>query len=301
MFPPRRRIVALLIALVADSVTSAGEVDIHLNIPYREGCKACLLDLALPKAHANQLRPAIVVIHGGGWIEGDKSSFASSKHGVPGNIEEFAQLGLVAAGINYRLAGEAPYPAALDDCRCAIRWLRAHADEYHIDRDRIGAYGNSAGGHLALLLAMTDGSANLDPAEPYANRSSRLQAAASDSGPLDLVYQHEHQQLVVAVEKFMGGPPSADRIAQYRLASPSSHVASATPPVLLIYGGADEQVDVRSADRFVAALGQAGNSDVTYIRLATVGHCPHSMVRIRFLKQVVNEFFVRTLQETKEP
>src|SRR5260370_28813873 len=91
-------------------------------------------------------RPAIVVIHGGGWLEGDKSSFASRQNGVPGNIVDFAALGFVAVTINYRLSGDAPFPAALEDCKCAARWLRAHAPGYHIDPDRIGAYSNSACG-----------------------------------------------------------------------------------------------------------------------------------------------------------
>ena len=95
-----------------------------------------------------------MVIHGGGWLEGDKSSFASREHGVPGNIVNFAALGFVAVTINYRLSSEAPFPAALEDCKTAVRWLRAHANDYHLDRDHIGAYGNSAGGHLALLLGM---------------------------------------------------------------------------------------------------------------------------------------------------
>jgi acetyl esterase/lipase len=125
------------------------------DIAYREGTsKHWRLDLATRKDPQGNARPAIVVIHGGGWIEGDKSSFTSRKHGVPGNIEEFAELGFVAVTINYRLSGEAPFPAALEDCKCAVRWLRAHAKDYNIDPQLIGAYGNSAGGHLALLLGM---------------------------------------------------------------------------------------------------------------------------------------------------
>src|SRR5436305_74111 len=103
------------------------------NLRYREGSsKQWTLDLCLPSLQDGEVRPAIVVIHGGGWIEGDKSSFASRAHGVPGNIEDLAALGFVAATLNYRLSREAPYPAALEDCQWAIRWLRAHAQEYHI-------------------------------------------------------------------------------------------------------------------------------------------------------------------------
>jgi acetyl esterase/lipase len=274
-----------------------GDVTVLHNLHYRAADdKACTLDLAMPGGAKKKPRPAIVVIHGGGWIEGDKSSFASDEHGVPGNIVEFARLGFVAATINYRLAGEATYPAAIVDCQCAVRFLRAHADEYGIDPDRIGAYGNSAGGHLALLLAMADRPAENSSKEPFAGQSSAVQAAASDSGPIDLVRQHEQNQLRTVIERFLGGPPAAERLAAYREASPSAHVATKLPPLLLIYGETDEQVDVRTADDFVAALGRAGCKDVSYIRLATIGHCPHSLKRVPYLKAVVNDFFARRLR-----
>ena len=96
-------------------------------------------------------------IHGGGWLEGDKSSFSTAAVRTPGNIFDFAEHGLAAATMNYRLSGEATYPVALEDCQTAIAWLRAHADEFGLDPKRIGVYGNSAGGHLALLLAMAPG------------------------------------------------------------------------------------------------------------------------------------------------
>ncbi len=131
-----------------------------------------------------------MVIHGGGWIEGDKSSFASREHGVPGNIVDFAALGFVAVTINYRLAGEAPFPAALDDCKTAVRWLRAHARDYNVDPDHIGAFGNSAGGHLAMLLGMAGEDANRGGDGPHQDQSSLVQAVVSDSGPIDLVDQH---------------------------------------------------------------------------------------------------------------
>ncbi len=132
--------------LAADPPIPEGIVVYH-DLSYREGkSRQWKLDLAMKKDLSGKPRPGIVVIHGGGWIEGDKSSFASREHGVPGNIVDFAELGFVAVTINYRLAGEAPFPAALEDCKNAVRWLRAHARDYNLDPDRIGAYGNSAGG-----------------------------------------------------------------------------------------------------------------------------------------------------------
>src|SRR5262249_24172530 len=147
------------------------------DVRYREGAsKQWRLDLAFKKNQRGKPRPAIVVIHGGDWVQGDKSSFASRKYGVPGNIEDFARLGFVAATINYRLPAEAPFPAALEDCKAAVRWLRAHAREYNLDPMHIGAYGNSAGGHLALLLGMVGKDAKLERDGPHQGESSGVQA-----------------------------------------------------------------------------------------------------------------------------
>jgi acetyl esterase/lipase len=156
-------------------------------------------------------------------------------------------------------------------------------------------YGNSAGGHLALLLAMTDKGAGLGGDGPFREHSSLVQAAVSDSGPIDLLYQYNNQRLKQVVGDFMGGPPEGERAALYRKASPSRLITPNTPPLLLIYGGADEQVPIESADQFVLDLGKAGLKDISYYRLAYVDHCPHSLIRIPAMRSVVNDFFVRTL------
>jgi acetyl esterase/lipase len=279
----------------AEQAPARETVTILHDLPYRPGpSKQWRLDLAMKNDPQGKPRPGIVVIHGGGWLEGDKSSFASRKHGVPGNIEDFANLGFVAVTINYRLSGEAPFPAALEDCRCAVRWLRAHATEYNLDAKHIGAFGNSAGGHLALLLGMTGKEGGNEQA-PYPRESSRVQAVVSDSGPVDLLYQYEHDQLKQVASKFLGGPPEGERAAVYRQASPVHRINKETPPLLLIYGGADGQVPVETADQFVVDLGRAGLKDVSYVRFGTVDHCPYSLVRVASLRPVVDDFFVRTL------
>jgi acetyl esterase/lipase len=287
-------------ASVPANTEASGEIELLRELRYREGASnAWRLDLAVPKDRSGPKRPAIVVIHGGGWIEGDKSSFSTDDAARPANILGFAKLGYVAATINYRLTGEAPFPAALDDCRSAIRWLRAHADEYHIDRERIAAYGNSAGGHLALLLGMMP-PGRPNPGEPYPDESSRVQAVVSDSGPIDLVWQYEHKQLHTVVEKFLGGPPQGSRLGLYQRASPSTYVGEKLAPLMLIYGEVDGQVPVATADAFVAALGRAGHQNVSYFRLAGVDHCPHSLVRIGHLQPAVAEFLGRALMRSEK-
>lgn len=283
-------------ALASDELSQAGEIVILRDLHYRDGpSPAWRLDLAMKKDAGGKKRPGIVVIHGGGWLEGDKSSFTSRVHGVPGNVEDFAALGFVAVTINYRLSGEAPFPAAFEDCKCAVRWLRVHAAEYQLDPDRIGAYGNSAGGHLALLLGMTGGEAGLDGDEPFQDQSSAVQAVVSDSGPIDLLAQYRQGALREVVSRFLGGAPDGKRAALYQQASPAHRIRPDTPPLLLLYGVDDEQVPVGTADDFVSALGRAGLKDVSYYRLARVGHCPHSLVRVPILRKVVEDFFIRTL------
>ena len=272
------------------------DIAIFHDLRYREGAvKHWTLDLAMPKGDVGAPRPAIVVIHGGGWIEGDKSSFSTPMNRPPGNIIDFAKLGFVAATVNYRLAGEAPFPAALDDCKCAVRWLRAHASEYRIDPERIGAWGNSAGGHLALLLGMADEEPDARDDGPFREQSSRVQAVVSDSGPVDLLYQFEHGQLRSVIERFLGGPADGPRAADYRRASPINRISPQAPPLMLIYGEIDGQVPIETADRFVESLGKAGLRDVSYLRLGKVDHCPHSLIRVPWLVPAVDEFFLRTL------
>jgi acetyl esterase/lipase len=286
--------------ITANEPPDPDEIVVYRDLPYREGAsRQWRLDLAVKKDARGKPRPGIVVIHGGGWLEGDKSSFASRKHGVPGNIVDFASLGFVAVTINYRLSGEAPFPAALEDCKNAVRWLRAHAKNYNLDPGRIGAYGNSAGGHLAMLLGMVGKDASLEGDGPHQDQSSLVQAVVSDSGPIDLADQYRHGTLRQVCESFMGGPPVGERAAAYRRASPANRITPQTPPLLLIYGVEDTQVPVETADRFVLALGRAGLRDVSYYRLAHVDHCPHSLVRVPVLRSVVDEFFLRTLMHSE--
>jgi acetyl esterase/lipase len=272
-------------------------IEVLHNLRYREGAsKDWVLDLAMQKDYRGKPRPAIVVIHGGGWLEGDKSSFSTPKNRPPGNIIDFARLGFVAVTINYRLSKEAPFPAALHDCQCAVRWLRANAQKYQVDPERIGAWGNSAGGHLALMLGMVDARSKLIGEGPHAEQSSAVQAVVSDSGPIDLLYGYEHNQVRGAIEQFLGGEPTDARSELYKAASPLNHISAKTPPILLIYGVTDSQVGVETADRFVIALRAAGLKDVSYLRLAEVDHCPHSLIQVPWVDTAVNEFFVRTLK-----
>ena len=237
------------------------EIVVKYNVPYHQGeSKSWRLDLAMKKDLSGKPRPGIVVIHGGGWLEGDKSSFVFKDRSAPANIVDFAKLGFVAVTINYRMSREARFPAAIEDCKCAVRWLRTHAKEFNLDRDHIGAWGNSAGGHLALLLALAGRDSGLEGDGPSQDQSSQVQAAVSDSGPIDMIHQARDSVVSEVTKRFLGGLPEGKLSAAYKKASPCNYVQRDVPPLLLIYGGADLQIPVVTADKFVLALSQAGGA-----------------------------------------
>jgi dipeptidyl aminopeptidase/acylaminoacyl peptidase len=151
------------------------------------------------------------------------------------------------------------------------------------------------------MLGMAGPDAKLEGDGPFQDQSSLVQAVVSDSGPIDLIHQFHHRQVHTVIEKLLGGPPEGALIDSYKIASPSNYVSKNTPPLLLIYGVDDEQVGVETADQFVMQLDRAGAKDVSYLRLAKVGHCPHSLKRVPTVLPVVNEFFLRTLKGDKSP
>ena len=193
--------------LLANPAFAANDVEVRHDISYREATSAaCRLDIALPRTETGTKHPAIVVIHGGGWIEGDKSSFASADHGVPGNIVDFARLGFVAATINYRLSREAPI-------RRRLTIAGPRCDFYaNMPRNIVSI---RRGWELtAIQPAGTWPSCWRWPRTRTQLRIRgrrtalrRVQAAASDSGPLDLSRQYQQNQLRGVIEQFMGAGP----------------------------------------------------------------------------------------------
>jgi gluconolactonase len=154
-------------------------VDAQLDLVYATyGDRELLLDLFTPK-DVEGPKPAIVVVHGGGWLNGDKTKFRAL-------AVELANRGYVTAAIEYRLAGEALFPAGIHDCNAAVRFLRAHAEKYEIDPQRIGAVGGSAGGHLVGLMATGWQNKELQGTGGWADRTSKLQAAIVMAGPMEM-------------------------------------------------------------------------------------------------------------------
>lgn len=174
--------------------------------------------------------PCVLDIHGGGWqkrqVEADKPM-----------MERLAQRGFVTALVSYRLSTEAKFPAALDDCKAALRCLRAHAKELKIDPERIGCMGGSAGGHLSGLTAMTTGLAQFEGKGPFPDQSSAVKAAIVMAATQDLVAANATKSTESAV-LFFGGT-AAELPAVYAAASPITHVRAGVPPVIFIEGEKD--------------------------------------------------------------
>ena len=160
------------------------------DIPYREGASdAWKLDLAMPADRGTAPRPALVFVHGGGWRGGDKRRAAFF-----GAAVEFAAKGYVCTSVEYRLTGEAPFPACIEDVKCAVRWMRAHAQNYNIDPEKFGAYGNSAGAHLVAILGLCPKSAGLEGDGPWQEYSSMVQAVCCSATPASFIMPMNNRQ-----------------------------------------------------------------------------------------------------------
>src|SRR5688572_3055556 len=227
------------------------------DVEYREGNPKWKVDLALPDAKWTGPRPAIVFIHGGGWRAGDKRA----GYFLQGALD-YAAKGYVGLSVNYRLTDEAPFPACVEDVRCAIRWLRAHASQYNIDPQRIGGYGNSAGAHLVAHLALAGPDPMLDGDAPWKEHSSLLQAACASATPADFsVNVGADAGRSQAPGHFLYGP--ADTLEErIRKASPITFVRADAPPILLIHGDADPVVKPEQSLKLYDALKAAGATDI---------------------------------------
>jgi arylsulfatase A len=210
--------------------------DAHTNLTYaRYGERTLALDLYRLKDASTPL-PAIVCIHGGGWFQGDRSSMRPL-------AQALAARGFVAVTISYRLSGEKKFPAQIEDCKAAVRWLRANATKYGMDPEAIGVTGLSAGGHLAALLATSGGVKELEGDGGIAAQSSAVQAGIAMGAQSDLLTERI-RTLSKAPENphyrpFLGGTMD-DMPKTYALASPRHHLDKGDPPLLFMTGELDD-------------------------------------------------------------
>ncbi|MHC4116606.1 MAG: alpha/beta hydrolase fold domain-containing protein [Planctomycetota bacterium] len=243
------------------------------DIAYREGNDAWKLDLAMPTNRGDKPRPAIVFVHGGGWVSGDKRAGNFLRPTL-----EFAAKGYVCITINYRLGG--PKRDCVEDAKCSVRWLRAHAKKYNVDPGRIGAYGNSAGAHLVTMLGTCPASAGLEGDGPWRQYSSMVQAVVASATPTR--------------PRVRGGSQDdAKKIA------PMTYATADAPPLLLVHEESDRTVPVSNSDDFVKALRDAGAKDVTYMRYTDGSGHGTFMANIKETGPAREKFFARTLKKRR--
>ena len=240
-------------------VELASAVVVRQDLPYyAPGGHRLSLDIYVPPGGTSAPvagRPAILAIHGGSWIAGSKRLFRPSLRNPHPTAIRLAEAGFVVVAADYRLArpGAPSWPSACDDLREAVRWIRRHARALEVDPDRIAAYGQSAGGHLAALLGTSVGISG-------ANDPSRIQAVVGLYGPSDLERLPSQRVQPLAhepVRRFLGGEPTAD-VERARAASPVHQIRRDTAPMLLMHGTRDSWVPIVQSEEFDRALEAAG-------------------------------------------
>ena len=241
------------------------------------------LDILYHADHETLKRPAIVIIHGGGWKSGD----STRGHEI---MAIYATQGYVTISINYRLSGTAIAPAAVHDCKLAIRWTRANAEKYGIDPDRIGCTGGSAGGHLTAMMAVADPSDGVEGPhlEDY---SSAVQAAMPLSGVYDFRFSESR-----FFDPFLGGKLGVRKEGLTEQMSPTlllrPEKAKTMPPMLIVHSD-NEMVHVNQFEEFIAALEKIGRKEET-ILLPGKGH-GHKLIRVPEVREAADKFFRKHL------
>jgi acetyl esterase/lipase len=205
------------------------------------------LDVYRPK-NAPGPTPTVIYIHGGGWTGGTKEASILS-------ILPYLDMGWAVVNVEYRLAKVSIAPAAVEDCRCALRWVIKNAKQYNFDITRLITTGNSAGGHLALTTGMLPDSAGLDR-ECYGTEDLKVAAIVNWYGITDVADELEGPNLKGYAVTWLGSLPNREEVA--RRVSPLQYVRKGLPPIITIHGDADPTVPYQHAVRLQKALNEAG-------------------------------------------
>jgi acetyl esterase/lipase len=214
-----------------------------------------ILDLFIPPGATGRL-PLIIWVHGGAWKAGSKENCPALR---------YLQRGYAVASINYRLSQHAIFPAQIEDCKAAVRWLRAHANEHNLDPDRFAAWGSSAGGHLVALLG-TSGEVKAFDVGANLAFPSRVQAVVDFFGPTDFTQMSkfappnapfDHDATDSPESLLIGGAvqQNKDKAAK---ASPISYVSKDDPPFLIMHGDKDNLVPYQQSELLRDALRKSG-------------------------------------------
>jgi acetyl esterase/lipase len=236
--------------------------EVHADLRYGEHKERNTLDLFVPKS--DKPLPLIIWVHGGAWQGGSKAG--------PNPALSYLAKGYAVAAINYRLSQHAVYPAQIQDCKEAVRYLRANAKKYHVDPDRFGVWGASAGGHLVALLGTTGGEKDLARADsPNKDVSDHVQCVVDFFGPIDLTKmaaqalaepagaksKFDHDAPNSPESKLVGGPIQKNK-EKAATANPINYIDKNDAPVLMLHGDSDPLVPLGQSKIFLEALAKAG-------------------------------------------
>jgi len=259
------------------------------DVPYaKDAHERQKLDIAFSKT--GDPRPLLVWIHGGAFMGGDKAE----NHAV---WTELVKSGYAVATINYRLSGDAKWPAQITDCKAAIRFLRAHAKEYNIAPGRIGVWGSSAGGHLAALVGTSGGAKKLDVGE-HLDQSSTVSCAVDMFGPIDFEKMPQFSS-PASPEARMWGRATSEALDLAREACPITYLSKDTPPILILHGDADRVVNISQSQLLDAAMKKAGARG-EFITLPGVGHS-HGDVWMKERQRILDFFELHLAGDVSAP
>ncbi|EOW9408888.1 alpha/beta hydrolase fold domain-containing protein [Vibrio cholerae] len=266
----KRFLVSLCISLLGMSNTYANDnymVTKDITFKTVDG-RVLKLDLYKPKAERIQPYPLLIWVHGGAWKRGSKDDIPTKN---PLLLSSVLQQGYALAAVNYRLSGEATFPAPVQDINDAVNFLYDNALQFHIKADKVVMMGRSAGGHLAGLMGTTNTHSNLTF---YAKPKYQVKAVVSFFGPTDLLVLAnkggKETSKQSSVSRFLGDTPSAiPQIAKQ--ASSTSYVNERTPPFIQFHGTVDKQVPLEQSQLLKAKLDEYGINNQLWIE-QNVGH-----------------------------
>ena len=238
------------------------------------------LDLYVPRRPDGPM-PTAILFHGGGWVTGSKDEIAL-------DVLPYLVMGFAVANVDYRLARTALAPAAVEDSRCALRWVIRHAAQYGLDRDRLVLVGSSAGAHLALMAALAPVTAGFDGLCP-GDEPLRVAAVINFFGVVDVAELLGPSNARDFAIGWIGGP---ERAALARRVSPITYVGKGSPPIFTAHGDADPVVPFAQAKRLHEALGRAGVPNRLYT-LRRGGHGDFDGAEVLTVTRAVRDFLVK--------
>lgn len=274
------------------------DVTLTMSLMVQNGNSEMRLAIGRDDEPSTTRQPVIVWINGAGWRKCDKNLMVAE-------MEFLAEAGYAVAFITYRHSGLAHFPAQLIDVKSAIRFLRAHADEYKLDAGHIGTFGRSAGGHLSAFCAMnTDGYDEGD----YLDQSSHVQAAADYFGPVDITMLYDlnvklvkdpsyrwHSTLETHEGALLGGPAETLRERSFA-ASPIYQINDGMCPIAIFHGDKDALVPCEASEKFYRMLVEKGHGDTSFLYILDhAGHGTREFFQAETKKLVV-DFFDRYLK-----